>query len=228
MAPRRRPTCETTLQELTLMTMTGRTRWLALIVLCMGTLMIVLDSTIVNVALPSIRADLHFSQTLAGMGRQRVPAHLRRLPPARRPARRPLRPPRRFSSPASRCSRWPRSPAASRSRRSCWSRRAPCRASAARSLGGRPVADHDPVHRAGRAGQGDGRLRLRRVRRRHHRRAARRRADQLPQLALDLPRQPADRRRGRGAVPAPRLLPAGRGSAGARLDVAGALTVTAR
>ncbi|MDQ6847500.1 MAG: DHA2 family efflux MFS transporter permease subunit [Candidatus Dormibacteraeota bacterium] len=45
------------------MTMTGRTRWLALIVLCMGTLMIVLDSTIVNVALPSIRADLHFSQT---------------------------------------------------------------------------------------------------------------------------------------------------------------------
>jgi EmrB/QacA subfamily drug resistance transporter len=45
------------------MTMEGRTRWLALIVLCLGTLMIVLDSTIVNVALPSIRADLHFSQT---------------------------------------------------------------------------------------------------------------------------------------------------------------------
>ncbi|MBJ7593522.1 MAG: DHA2 family efflux MFS transporter permease subunit [Candidatus Dormibacteraeota bacterium] len=45
------------------MTVNGRTRWLALIVLCLGTLMIVLDSTIVNVALPSIRADLHFSQT---------------------------------------------------------------------------------------------------------------------------------------------------------------------
>src|SRR3954471_15488347 len=41
----------------------NRTRWLALIVLCMGTLMIVLDTTIVNVALPSIRSDLHFSQT---------------------------------------------------------------------------------------------------------------------------------------------------------------------
>ena len=40
-----------------------RTRWLALIVLCMGSLMIVLDTTIVNVALPSIRADLGFSQT---------------------------------------------------------------------------------------------------------------------------------------------------------------------
>ena len=41
----------------------NRTRWMALIVLCMGTLMIVLDSTIVNVALPSIRADLGFSET---------------------------------------------------------------------------------------------------------------------------------------------------------------------
>ncbi|WP_233804631.1 DHA2 family efflux MFS transporter permease subunit [Paraburkholderia sp. HP33-1] len=38
-------------------------RWLALIVLCLGVLMIVLDTTIVNVALPSIAADLGFSQT---------------------------------------------------------------------------------------------------------------------------------------------------------------------
>ena len=38
-------------------------RWLALYVLCAGVLMIVLDTTIVNVALPSIRADLHFSET---------------------------------------------------------------------------------------------------------------------------------------------------------------------
>jgi EmrB/QacA subfamily drug resistance transporter len=43
--------------------METRTRWLALIVLCLGDLMIVLDTTIVNVALPSIRADLGFSQT---------------------------------------------------------------------------------------------------------------------------------------------------------------------
>jgi EmrB/QacA subfamily drug resistance transporter len=39
-----------------------RRRWLALLVLCFGDLMIVLDSTIVNVALPSIRADLDFSE----------------------------------------------------------------------------------------------------------------------------------------------------------------------
>src|SRR5438093_12611535 len=41
----------------------GRKRWLALIALCLGDLMIVLDATIVNVALPSIRADLGFSET---------------------------------------------------------------------------------------------------------------------------------------------------------------------
>jgi EmrB/QacA subfamily drug resistance transporter len=38
-----------------------RRRWLALYVLCLGVLMIVLDTTIVNVALPSIRADLGFT-----------------------------------------------------------------------------------------------------------------------------------------------------------------------
>ena len=40
-----------------------RKRWLALMVLCLGVLMIVLDTTIVNVALPSIQADLHFTET---------------------------------------------------------------------------------------------------------------------------------------------------------------------
>ncbi len=43
-------------------TMNERRRWLALYVLCAGTLMIVIDATIVNVALPSIQADLGFSQ----------------------------------------------------------------------------------------------------------------------------------------------------------------------
>jgi EmrB/QacA subfamily drug resistance transporter len=42
---------------------TERSRWLALYVLCAGALMIVLDATIVNVALPSIQEDLEFSQT---------------------------------------------------------------------------------------------------------------------------------------------------------------------
>jgi EmrB/QacA subfamily drug resistance transporter len=45
------------------MPMDTRTRWLALYVLCLGDLMIVLDATIVNVALPTIRDDLGFSET---------------------------------------------------------------------------------------------------------------------------------------------------------------------
>ncbi len=42
---------------------TDRSRWIALYVLCTGMLMIVLDMTIVNVALPSIQEDLGFSQS---------------------------------------------------------------------------------------------------------------------------------------------------------------------
>jgi len=42
--------------------MNDRSRWIALVVLCTGMLMIVLDMTIVNVALPSIQADLGFTQ----------------------------------------------------------------------------------------------------------------------------------------------------------------------
>src|SRR5580765_1256603 len=40
-----------------------RSRWMALVVLCVGMLMIVLDATVVNVALPSIQNDLGFSQS---------------------------------------------------------------------------------------------------------------------------------------------------------------------
>src|SRR3981081_1572519 len=39
-----------------------RRRWLTLVVVCFGQLMIMVDATIVNVALPSIQRDLHFTQ----------------------------------------------------------------------------------------------------------------------------------------------------------------------
>jgi len=52
-----------TMSELEQTATDDRRRWFALIVLCLGSLMIVLDTTIVNVALPSIRTDLGFSQT---------------------------------------------------------------------------------------------------------------------------------------------------------------------
>ncbi len=45
------------------MTLENRSRWLALLILCLGDLMIVLDVTIVGVALPSIRTDLGFTES---------------------------------------------------------------------------------------------------------------------------------------------------------------------
>ena len=43
--------------------MTDRKRWIALYVLCVGMLLIVLDVTVVNVALSSIQDDLGFSKS---------------------------------------------------------------------------------------------------------------------------------------------------------------------
>jgi EmrB/QacA subfamily drug resistance transporter len=48
---------------MTTATATDRSRWAALVVLCVGMLMIVLDVTVVNVALPSIQSDLGFDQS---------------------------------------------------------------------------------------------------------------------------------------------------------------------
>ena len=148
------------------MSMDSRRRWLALIVLCLGDLMIVLDTTIVNVALPSIREDLGFSETslawvvnaylLTFGGFLLLGGRLGDLYGHRRlflvgialftVGVAGLRP-RDLAGHAGRGAR-----GAGPRRRG--------------GVGGRAVADHDAVHRAGRARQGDGRLRLRRGRRR--------------------------------------------------------------
>src|ERR1700704_3680507 len=52
-----------TSSTMTEQTTTDRNRWIALYVLCAGVLMIVLDVTVVNVALPAIQHDLGFSQS---------------------------------------------------------------------------------------------------------------------------------------------------------------------
>src|ERR687898_769031 len=49
--------------DVTIDAKTERNRWIALYVLCVGMLMIVLDVTVVNVALPTIQDDLGFSQS---------------------------------------------------------------------------------------------------------------------------------------------------------------------
>src|SRR5881227_1340016 len=54
--------CDDEVEHATTATGSDRGRWPALYVLCAGVLMIVLDTTIVNVALPTIQDDLGFSQ----------------------------------------------------------------------------------------------------------------------------------------------------------------------
>src|SRR4051794_32503851 len=100
-----------------------RRRWLALYVLCVGMLMIVLDVTVVNVALPSIKQDLGFSQSsLAWV----VNAYLIAFagcsswPDASATSSGG----RTSSWPGSHCSRWPPSRAGRRRRRRCSSSRA--------------------------------------------------------------------------------------------------------
>ena len=174
-------------------------RWLALIVLCAGFMMIILDSTIVNVALPSIQADLGFTQsTLAWVvngyliafgGLLLLSGRLGDLIGRRRVflfglvlftaaslacgfAVEPGDPGRRALHPGDR-------------------RRADLRRD--------PRHDRDDVPRAAGAGQGDRHLQLRGLRGRLDRPAGRRRADPGDQLALDLLRQRPDRRRDRAA-----------------------------
>jgi len=57
------PEIDNSLTESSQTIATVRSRWIALVVLCVGALMIILDMTIVNVALPSIQHDLHFTQS---------------------------------------------------------------------------------------------------------------------------------------------------------------------
>ena len=159
------------------MTMERRHRWLALIVLCIGDLMIVLDATIVNVALPSIQDDLGFSEaSLAWV----VNAYLLTFGGFMLLGGRlgDLFGHRRLFLIGHRAS----SPLASLACGLAESQATLVVARGVQGLGGAIVAavalvaDHDALHRAGRAREGDGRVRLRRRGRRQRRRAPRRRA----------------------------------------------------
>ena len=137
------------------------------------------------------------------LGRQRVPDRVRRPAAARRPARRPDLPARRL----------PRRPRRLHRRLGPVRRRAepgdadrgPLRPGRRRRDGVRrdPRHDRDDVPGAAGAGEGDRRLRLRRLRGRLDRPAGRRRPDPVDQLALDLLRQHPDRDRHGAAGDAP-------------------------
>ena len=186
---------------------TDRSRWLALYVLCAGTLMIVLDATIVNVALPSIQEDLGFSQSslawvvnaylIAFGGLLLLAGRLGDLVGPRRVFLTGLtdlhRRLARLRAVAERGD----------------ARHLPFRPGRRRRahLGRRPRDDRHDVPRPARPGEGARRVRVRGLRRRVDRPAGRRHPDRRDQLALDLPREPADRRRGRIRHAAPRRGP---------------------
>ena len=172
-----------------------RARWLALYALCLGDLMIVLDTNIVNVALPSIQTDLGFSpEALAWVvnaymltfgGFLLLSGRLGDLYGNRRVL---LGGVAAFTVASVACAFAPNAtflvvgPRRTRPRRR-------------RRVRGRAGPDHGAVLRPRRAGQGDGRLRLRDVRRRRGRGAPRRGAHRPADLALDLPGQRPDRHR---------------------------------
>ena len=174
-------------------TPSSQARWLALYVLCLGDLMIVLDVTIVGVALPVDPRGSRLLGDVARVGRQRLPAHVRRLSPARREARRSLRAP-----PSLPRRHLALHPGLARLRARDLPGAPGHRTGGAGSrrrgrVRGRPLADDDALHGACGPGEGDGDLRLRRLRRRLDRRPPRRHPDRRAQLALDLPRQRSGR-----------------------------------
>ena len=124
-------------------------RWWILAILGLAQLMVVLDSTIVNIALPTAQTDLGVQQRRPSVGRHRVRARLRfsllliggRLSGL-------LRSQMGFAGRADRLRRsLPRS-AARRSTSACSSAPAPCRVPSARLLApGRPGAAHHHLHR---------------------------------------------------------------------------------
>ena len=137
----------------------------------------------------------------ARLGGQRLPADLRRLPAAVRSPRRPARQqaglPGRGRVVHGRLGRV-RVGSIRRAARHRSCRPGPRRR---RGLGGCAGPDHGPVHRPRRAGEGDGRLRLRDVGRRRRRRPPRWRPDRAVLVELDLPGERAHRRRRLGRSP---------------------------
>ena len=149
--------------------------------------MVVLDMSIVNVALATIKSDLGFSAGEPAVGDHRLRDRLRRLPAARRPPGRPPRPPPRSSSPASRSSPSAPRSAASPGRPARSSSSAGSRASAARCSRRPGLSLLMTTFREGPRAQPRARHLGRGLRqRRSGRRPARRRPDLVPLLAVDL------------------------------------------
>ena len=172
-----------------------RSRWIALYVLCAGMLMIVLDVTVVNVALPTIQDDLGFSQSslawvvnaylIAFGGLLLLAGRLGDLISRRDVFLVGLVV---FTAASLVCG-------FAQSQAMLVAARFVQGVGGAMTVGGGPRDDRDDVPGAAGAGEGDRRLRLRRLGGRLGRPARRRRPHPGDQLALDLLHQHPDRRR---------------------------------
>ncbi len=177
-------------------------RWVALAVIAVAQLMVALDATIVNVALPTAQSALGFDDSQRAWVITAYTLSLAGLLLLGRPGGRPVRP-------APRDARRP-----DRVRRQLGDRRRGLRLRDARRRPRAPgrersddgargaVPDRGDVHRSQGARQGVRDLRRDREQRRRHRAAARRRAHRVRRLALVPLRQRRGRRRGHRGRPA--------------------------
>ena len=166
-------------------------RWWILAVVALAQLMVVLDATIVNIALPSAQADLGFSD---GNRQWIVTAYALAfaLPAAaRRPDRRPVRPQDGLPRRRRRLRRRLRARRRRQQLRDAGHRPRPAGRLRRAARPGRALAAQHDLHRRPGARQGVQRLRRHRRRRRRGGPAARRRADRRARLALDAVRQRA-------------------------------------
>ena len=162
---------------------------LVLALVCLAQFMVVLDATIVNVALPTLQHDLHFSPSSLPVGDQLLHPGLRRLPAARREGVGSLR----AQAPVPRRSRRVHGGIGARWHRAVvgipdrGSRPAGVRRCA--RLAGGALDRHHHLPRGPRAHPRDGRVGGDRRRWRRGRPAARRDPDRVRVVALDLLRQ---------------------------------------
>ena len=175
----------------------SRRRWFILALIGLAQLMVVLDATIVNIALPSAQDGPGVLQRLPPVDRHRVRAVLRQPAAARRSHRRPRRAQARLRHRAHRVRRRlrPRRPRREL-RRPRRRPRAAGRLRRAARPGGPQPADHH-LHDPGGAQQGLRRVRDHRRLRRGGRPDPRRCADRVPELALVHVREPDPRGPGR-------------------------------
>ena len=177
-------------------------RWAALGLIALAQFMVIMDTSIIGVALPEIRTDLGFGAERPLVGLQRLRHRLRRAAAARRPALRPARRPprvrRRLGDPRRRIAgRRARRDHRRRDRRPCSPGR---RRGADRTIGADAADDALRLQPEG-AHEGLRHLRRRRTRRRHRRRVPRRRDHRVDLLAVGLLRQHPDRDRRAGRDP---------------------------